>query len=98
MGACEQIRTECQTVRTRLPENCDVSLIDSELSMLFFDYKFRDIHKRELDETEKITHLANTFELHPDHRMKTCANSKNHDCITGDDLTYEAAVQKFTTA
>ena len=46
MGTCEQIRTRCQTVRTRLTANCDVALVDSELRMLFLDFKFRDINKR----------------------------------------------------
>ena len=83
MGTCEQIRTRCQTVRTRMPANCDVAFVNSELRMLFLDYKFRDIYKRELDEKEKITYLANAFELHSDHRMKTCANqlhSHVHSC------------------
>ena len=97
MGTCEQIRTRCQTVRTRLAANCDVSLVDSELRMLFADYKFRDASKRDLSETEKIGFLANAFELHSDHRMKTCANQINHDCITGDDLTYEIAFNRFTS-
>ena len=97
MGTCEQIRTRCQTVRTRLTANCDVALVDSELRMLFLDFKFRDSNKRDLDEKEKIGYLANAFELHSDHRMKTCANQINHDCITGDDLTYEIAVNRFTS-
>ena len=97
MGTCEQIRTRCQTVRTRMPANCDVAFVDSELRMLFLDFKFRDINKRDLDEKEKIGYLANAFELHSDHRMKTCANQINHDCITGDDLTYEIAVTRFTS-
>ena len=86
--------SNCQNPTT---QNCDVAFVDSELRMLFLDYKFRDIYKRELDEKEKITYLANNFELHPDHRMKTYANQINHDCITGDDLTYEIAVNKFTS-
>lgn len=45
MGACEQIKTKCQTITTRLSTKSHVSLIDSELRMLFSDYKFRDIHK-----------------------------------------------------
>ena len=92
MGTCEQIRTRCQIVRIRLPANCDVAFVNSELRMLFLDYKFRDIYKRELDEKKKITYLAKAFELHSDHRMKTCANQIKHDCITCDDLTYEIAV------
>jgi hypothetical protein len=54
MGTCEQIRTKCQTVRTRMPANSDVAFVDSELRMLFLDYKFRDTNKRDLDEKEKI--------------------------------------------
>ena len=54
MGTCEQIRTRCQTIMTRLAANCDMSLVDSELRMLFLDYKFRDINKRDLDEKEKL--------------------------------------------
>ena len=80
-----------------MPANCDVAFVNSELRMLFLDYKFRDINKQELDEKEKITYLANAFELHSDHSMKTCANQINHDCITGDDLTYEIAVNRFTS-
>ena len=58
---------------TRLAANCDVALVDSELRMLFLDYKFRDINKRDFDEKEKIGFLANDFELHSDHRMKIAA-------------------------
>ena len=63
MGTCEQIRTRCQTVMTRLTANCDVAFVDSELRMLFLDYKFRDINKRDLDEKEKIGYLANRTPL-----------------------------------
>jgi hypothetical protein len=97
MGTCVQIKTRFQTVRTRLPANCDVALVDSELRMLFLDFKFRDINKRDLDEKEKIGCLANAFELHSDHRMKQCSNQINHDCITIENLTYEIAVTRFTS-
>jgi len=76
MGTCEQIRSRCQTAMTRLTANCDVAFVDSELRMLFLDYKFRDINKRDLDEKEKIGYLANAFELHSDHRMKTSPNMR----------------------
>jgi len=65
--------------------------------MLFLDYKFRDINKRDFDEKEKIGFLANAFELHSDHRMKNCSNQINHDCIISNDLTYELAVNRFTS-
>ena len=73
-------------------------IVDSELRMLFLDFKFRDINKRDLDEKEKIEYLANAFELHSDHRMKQCSNQINHDCITIENLTHEIAVTRFTSA
>ena len=65
--------------------------------MLFLDYKFRDLNKRDFDEKEKIGFLANAFELHSDHRMKNCSNQINHDCIISNDPTYELAVNRFTS-
>ena len=64
--------------------------------MLFADYKFRDIQKRDLDESQKISYLITAFNLHSDHRMRACSSDLSLKLRVGDVLSYERAVINLT--
>ena len=48
MGTCEQIKANCQTLRMRIPTDATISMVNSDLMLLFNDYRYRDVLNREL--------------------------------------------------
>ena len=89
MGTCEQIKSKCLTISTQLRRDSSVNLFDSELQFLFSDYKFRDLNKKGLDESTKISYLVTAFNVHPDQRMRMCAVDISLKLRIDADLTYE---------
>ena len=92
MGTCEQIKSKCLTISTQLRRDSSVNLFDSELQFLFSDYKFRDLNKKGLDESTKISYLVTAFNVHPDQSMRMCAVDISLKLRIDADLTYEKAV------
>ena len=92
MGACEQIKSKCHTISTIMSRNSPVNLFDSELQFLFSDNKFRDLNKRELDESTKISYFVTAFNVHPDLRLRMYASDISLKLLTDTDLTYDRAV------
>jgi hypothetical protein len=92
MGTCEQIRSKCLTISTKLRRDSSVNLFDSELQFLFSDFKFQHPNKESLDEPSKISYLVSAFNFHPDNRMRMCATDLSLKLRLETDLTYEKAI------
>ena len=95
MGTCEQIKAKCQTLRMRIPADATISMVNSDLMLLFNDYRYRDVLNRELLESEKIAYLATVFEFSRDQRLKQCSEQISLKNFTGA-ITYEEAITELT--
>jgi len=68
MGTCEQIKAKCQTPSMNISADvlALISMVNSDLMLLFNDYRCRNVLNRELPESEKIVYLATAFEFNHD--------------------------------
>ena len=92
MGTC---KAKCQTLSLKISADATISMVNSDLMLLFNDYRCRDVLNRELFESENITYLATALEFSHDQILCLCSDHISLKTFTGAN-TYEEAITELT--